>query len=649
MASVASSETDNNILSHALAWAARGFKLIPLKPNTKLPAHKERWQDKATSDPAVIRRWYSEGHQWNYGVVADGFLIVDLDAKEGRPGLESWRAIGGEFDTLCVRTPTGGLHLYYASHATASTASKLGDGIDTRGHRASFVVGPGSVIDGTAYAVHDDKPIAPAPEFLLSRLNLPRDRAENAAEPVIDLDLPVALEHAARYLAEAPEAVDGAGGDQTAFNVACGVRDLGVSEDVALDLMLEHWNDRCSPPWEAEELAVKVRNAYAYGQNRPGQRLAALEPSLWFDVLPANENAEGVGRTDTLRRKLVLLDSDEAADSALDGMAAPLVKGLLDQGAMTVLYGDSNVGKTFVAMDLGWHIAQGRPYSGLKVSGGLVLYVAAEGGLAAKRRVRALREKYGAAGGRFKLLVSPVNLRNPDADLGPLLELIAGLDERPVLIVIDTLSRAMAGGDENSSVDMGALVRAFDAIRAATLAHLLVVHHTGKDAAKGARGHSLLRAATDTELEVAERRISATKQRDLEGAWETGFSLEVKTLGLDSEGDPVTSCTVRLGDVSEVRVGVPSAAERDVLDAIKIIKATSPKGDDKGVSVAELIRYFGDNLSTEMNGETVRTYLRRLAAKKMVENTGKGRWDFPAEQPVQGKTEPVQAENGCFA
>lgn len=648
MASVAASETDDNILSHALAWAARGFKLIPLCVRSKEPAYK-KWQDVATSDPATIRSWWADGKARNYGVVADGLLLVDLDTKKGKLGLESWRAIGGEFDTLCVRTPSGGFHLYYASHATANTASKLGDGIDTRGHRASFVVGPGSVTPEGSYTIHEDKPLLPAPEFLLSRLNLPRDRAENAAEPVVDLDLPVALEHAARYLAEAPEAVDGAGGDQTAFNVACGVRDLGVSEDVAFDLMLEHWNDRCSPPWEPEALAVKVRNAYAYGQNRPGQKLAAMEPSLWFDVLPAANENSGTGQAGPTRRKLALLDSDEAADSALDGMAAPLIKGLLDQGAMTVLYGDSNVGKTFVAMDLCWHIAQGRPYSGLKVSGGPAVYVAAEGGLAAKRRVRAMREKYGSAQGRFKLLVSPVNLRNPEADLGPLLELMAELDERPVLIVIDTLSRAMAGGDENSSVDMGALVRAFDAIRAATLAHLLVVHHTGKDAAKGARGHSLLRAATDTELEVAERRISATKQRDLEGAWETGFSLEVKTLGLDSEGDPVTSCTVRLGDVAEVRVGVPSAAESDVLDAIKIIKATSPKGGEKGVSVAEMIRYFGDNMSTTMDGNAIRARLSKLATKKLVVNTTRGVWDFPEQPSQRDEAESQQAENGCFA
>jgi hypothetical protein len=643
LASLPASKPDDNILQHALAWAARGFKVIPLLPGAKEPAYK-KWQDKATSDPATIATWWADGKARNYGIVADGLLIVDLDTKKGKPGLESWQAIGGEFDTLCVRTPTGGFHLYYASHATANTSNKLGAGIDTRGHRASFVVGPGSLIDGAAYEVRDDKPVADAPEHLLARLNLPRDRAENATEPVVDLDLPVAIEHAARYLAEAPEAVDGAGGDQTTFNVACGVRDLGIAEDTALDLMLQHWNDRCSPPWDADELAVKVRNAYAYGQNRPGQRLAALEPSLWFDVLPAaNENG---GAEPKPRKRLAIERFNDAAALALADKSAPLIKGLLDQGAMSVLYGDSNTGKTFVATDMAYHIAEGLAYAGMTTTKLPIVYVAAEGGRAVRKRLLALRAKYGPSD-NFFLIAEPVNLRDPNADTAPLIEAIAKLEMRPGLVVIDTLSRAIAGGEENSSVDMGALVANFDRVRAATGAHLLVVHHTGKNLAKGARGHSLLRAATDTELEVQSGVISATKQRDMDGSWSSGFRLEPRVLGLDDAGDPVTSCTVKLVDVSEVRVGAPTAKERDVLDAVKIIQTTTPAGSGRdGVSVAELIRHFADNMSTTMHGETLRTYLRALYSKKMIEKSARGFWKAVSVEAIE---EPVDAESGCFA
>jgi hypothetical protein len=71
------------------------------------------------------------------------------------------------------------------------------------------------------------------------------------------------------------------------------------------------------------------------------------------------------------------------------------------------------------------------------------------------------------------------------------------------LVVVDTLSRAMAGGNENAPDDMSAFIRNIDRIRQETGAHVLIVHHCGKDAAKGARGHSCLRAATDTKIELS--------------------------------------------------------------------------------------------------------------------------------------------------
>ena len=104
----------------------------------------------------------------------------------------------------------------------------------------------------------------------------------------------------------------------------------------------------------------------------------------------------------------------------------------------------------------------------------------------------------------------PIDLRSNDANLKELLALVREAEtetgEKCVWIVVDTLSRALAGGDENSPVDMGRIVVAADRIRAETGAHFTYVHHTGKDAARGARGHSLLRAATDTEIEVTTAR-----------------------------------------------------------------------------------------------------------------------------------------------
>src|SRR5690606_37222389 len=87
----------------------------------------------------------------------------------------------------------------------------------------------------------------------------------------------------------------------------------------------------------------------------------------------------------------------EAASTALTTAAKPLVKGVLDQGAMTVLYGESNAGKTFVAMDIAYHIARGLDWAGKRVAAFPVLYVAAEGGQGARKRAAALAARYGDA------------------------------------------------------------------------------------------------------------------------------------------------------------------------------------------------------------------------------------------------------------
>jgi hypothetical protein len=85
---------------------------------------------------------------------------------------------------------------------------------------------------------------------------------------------------------------------------------------------------------------------------------------------------------------------------------------------------------------------------------------------------------------------------------------------------------------------------AADTIRHETGAHFSYVHHTGKDAARGARGHSLLRAGTDTEAEVAQGTLSATKQRDMEGGFTIGFALRDLVIGEAPDGSPIKSAVV---------------------------------------------------------------------------------------------------------
>jgi hypothetical protein len=118
----------------------------------------------------------------------------------------------------------------------------------------------------------------------------------------------------------------------------------------------------------------------------------------------------------------------------------------------------------------------------------------------------------------------------------------------PALIIIDTLARAMGGGDENSGQDMGALIRNVDLIRERTGAHVMLIHHSGKDTSRGARGHSSLRAAADTEIELTRSgevvMAEAKKQRDVSVLGRFAYTLLPVTIGQDGDGDDVTSAVV---------------------------------------------------------------------------------------------------------
>lgn len=279
----------------ALNLAARGFRVFPVAPNGKTPLVRD-WPNAATRDTSKIETWWEQHPGANVGVLAgrfkDGALVViDLDRKNGKDGVAAFEQLARDNganipETLSATTPSGGKHLFFvAAESYGNSAGALGPGIDVRGV-GGYVVGSGSVIGEQRYAWDDpETPIAPCPGWLAALL---KPRAPTAPRTVVastDLDLEANVARAVEYLRTvAPLAVEGSGGDHTTYAVACRVKDLGVSEGACLDLLLERWNARCSPPWAADELAAKVRNAYAYGREpigsaTPEAQFAPIEPA----------------------------------------------------------------------------------------------------------------------------------------------------------------------------------------------------------------------------------------------------------------------------------------------------------------------------------------------------------------------------------
>lgn len=286
----------------------------------------------------------------------------------------------------------------------------------------------------------------------------------------------------------------------------------------------------------------------------------------------------------------------DEAEPNLD--ANDFVEGLLTTGSMSVIYGQSNCGKTFFIVDMALHVAMGREWRGRAVDQGAIVYLSLEGAQGIRNRLAAFR-KHHELDERlpFVAMPKPVNLLNSDADVHAVIALVKHVAEEsglPVaMVIVDTLSRAMAGGNENSPEDMTALIGNCDRIRHATGSHVCVVHHSGKDDAKGARGHSSLRAATDTEIEIKRdpeltlSTVRVAKQRDLEAADPFNFTLQSVALGTNRRGKDVTSCVVVEGD-KEVVIGRTverlSGKEEDALNCLYDCLKTTGFGTETGVT-----------------------------------------------------------------
>lgn len=225
-----------------------------------------------------------------------------------------------------------------------------------------------------------------------------------------------------------------------------------------------------------------------------------------------------------------------------------LIKGVLPEAELVVLYGASGSGKSFLALDMAASLARGLPWRTKRTRQVPVVYVAAEGAGGFRNRMQAYCVNAGIQLDDLDIGVvhaAPNLLERQDA-----IDLVKAIKAwgEPRLIIIDTLAQVTPGGNENAGEDMGKVLTHCKRIRERTGAVIMLVHHSGKDAAKGARGWSGLKAAADAELEVVReatgRRIKVSKQKDGEDGLEWGFALDTVSLGVDEDGDQVGSCVV---------------------------------------------------------------------------------------------------------
>lgn len=631
-------------LTAALDLASAGFRVFPLEDNGKRPAF-QNWQSLATTDKHQIEKWWGTGYPANIGVITDRLLVIDIDPRKGGAETFAGLSLTEHFpDTPVAKTQGGGSHIIYALPDGVSVrggADRLGQGVDVKS-RGGYICGVGSTIDNRPYEWQPgfdpkSRPIAPAPQWLIDRCNAARTRTRSSGERIIEED-ETALEQAEAWLAQhAPEAAEGER-DNTAFKVAARLYDFGVSQHTC-ECLLAEWNEAyCQPPLDHDAIS---RLAWSAQRNRDNAIGAKHPGAPGFEPQQIDETkAPTPAPVPTKRPRIYALPYAQASEAALTDVTDPLIEGLLDRKAMSVWYGESNSGKTFVMLDAAWHIAAGRQWAGRQTRKGPVAYVAAEGGRGILKRIRALQLRHPDAGEvALYTIPCPVDLLHKDADLKPLVAEIRGLEAASgqsfELVVIDTLSRAIAGGNENDSQDMGALVAHLDLLRAATGAHVAVVHHTGKDKAKGARGHSLLRAATDTEIEIDERTLTVTKQRDMDGNLSLPFALRHASVGVSAAGRTLTSCTVEWGRPGDDGEPMPlSPRLEEFLEQIEaaIEERKRDKRDTSNVfgwefagqCLAEI--YFRHSSGKDVKRQTVQDMLTEMTEKCRIKKVGRNQW-----------------------
>lgn len=491
-----------NKLQWAQHWASLGFCVFPVYPNSKHPAI-EKWQEKATCDPAVIAEWWAQRPDANIGAHpgASGHCVIDVDVKGGAGGEESLAALSSELGslppTMTTRTPSGGLHLWFQG-AGPTTASRLGPGLDTRGERG-FVVMPGSSVDGAEYILDVDLDPAPMPEAWSARLA--QAKAHHGERPAAstEVDTPEQIDYARRHVARLIEeedvAVEGAGGNARTFKLAAELADFGLTIDTAIDVAAP-WNAACSPPWDDDEFAVVFANAYRYRQNEVGAKATAASDGSAFASIATPEVTENEEQSQVKSRFRSWFPREFAA------IPAPswLLDGFIPARGVSVVFGTPGAGKSFLSVDLACAVAAGGQAWGVDraLRKAPVAYFAAEGHTGiARQRVPAWAEARGLdPSGLLLLDASP-----RAAELGPDLEdAFTHIehkfpDEKPRLVVIDTHARAMVGLDENAAQDTGRALEMYDAIVRRYSCAVLVLHHANKGG--GERGSTALAAGVD--------------------------------------------------------------------------------------------------------------------------------------------------------
>ena len=334
------------------------------------------------------------------------------------------------------------------------------------------------------------------------------------------------------------------------FEIACGIKNELGDTNESFDT-LHNWSECGEEKYKGLEDVKRTWDSIDL--NYQGEKIGigtirkfAYEYGYREDISDLLFDDSEVDNKENIHEKFQLIQANEFSKNFSSNWS---IKNLLPKTGLAVVYGASGSGKTFLVLDLCIHLSMGEDWRGLKIREvGKVCYVAAEGVEGIKKRLVAnsIDANINLESLDFYILSDSPNLNRDKEDVA----LIASLKKQGGvdLIVIDTLAQATPGANENAGEDMGRILERCQNLIKNLNCLVLLVHHSGKDQRKGARGWSGLKAAADTEIFVSEKNkeicAEVTKQKDGEAGKKYPFSLKSIDIGKDEDGDSITSCVV---------------------------------------------------------------------------------------------------------
>lgn len=333
----------------------------------------------------------------------------------------------------------------------------------------------------------------PAPQWLIDKCGRVDTRRQTPRHQVTaEVDQAAARKRGVHYVCEeAPDALLG-GRNDTAYKVAAYLRDLGLDQDNTQDLM-DYWSaDKCEPPMDPEEVDHVVNSVFRYGRNAPG----SASPEAHFDPIdePAAESPGGdnMPNLDPKPKKSGFKFISAAEIMEKLGPTDWQVKDFLETDSLGVIFGDQQSYKSFLALDVALCTAAGIPWHSHRTKQGPAVYIAGEGHNGMSKRIAAwgAHHKIDISNLPFRLSEHSATMLDSKSAKEVALA-IAEISEElgpPAIIVVDTLSQNM-GGDENSTADGSAFMKALnELLRAKFKATVIVIHHVGRKEKERSRG-----------------------------------------------------------------------------------------------------------------------------------------------------------------